>query len=92
MKQFYFLLLISQIFIVLVFLGPLLSLGSYKLQREQPQLEAREALKKASSNQEKLFTRVVTSVGVVVLALNIWPAKASICHICISFILIIAIR
>lgn len=92
MKEFYFVLLIAQLFVVLISLGPLLSHGSYRQLRDTQKRQANEALVKALDIREKSVSRFLNGIGVLVLAFAIWPISTSLIHIALFFLLINLIR
>ena len=88
MKEFYFILIVAQLFIVLVFLGPLVSHGSYRQLRDTQKQQAQEALARTLDSRGSAFSRFVNGLGVLVLALAIWPIRAGIAHFALFFSLI----
>ena len=88
MRELFFVVLIAQLFFVLLFLAPLLSIGEYKQLRKNQRKDAEDCLSKASDITASKIVRLANYVKVVVLALDLWPVRATIVH-CIVFILLL---
>ena len=92
MKEFFFILLISQLFIILIFFGPYLTPGSCKQLRSIQKRQALLALATASDSSQRSGTRIASGLMVLVLALDIWPIKGGLIHLTLFVTLIKLIR
>lgn len=88
MKSILFVILIAQFVLVLIYSIPLIVPGKYGEIRVKQRDEGLKCLLEFQNSENPMSARILNGLKTLVLAIDIWPFRASVVHLCLFFLTI----